>query len=265
MAAQYGLIADQAREASRQFGANQAMTAAQMAAQYGLSGEQARETSRQFGASQGMTAAQLMAQYGLSADQANEMSRQFSQDQTMRNAQTGAQYGLASLQMGQGDRQFGANYGLDAIGRQLQGLQQQSGISRDQLQAQMDIANNQGIMGGLQRGIESEGIAADRQAFDDEWQFPYKQVQYMQSLLDGMPLAAQNATYQQPGALSEFSGITGGIMSIFEDLFPSAPTTPNPTTPTPTDNNGTGGDLSVGTSGGANVVDQGLDFGPFPA
>jgi hypothetical protein len=228
------LQAQLGRESSRQAEGQQAMTAAQLAAQYGLSADQAREASRQFGSGQAMTAAQLAAQYGLSADQANEASRQFAQDQAMRNAQTGAQYGLAGLQMGQVDRQFGATQGLASLAQQLAGAQAQGSLSRNQLQSQMDILNNMGIMGGIQRGIESEGLGADKAAFDEEWQFPYKQVQFMQSLLDGMPLAAQNTTYQQPGALSEFGGTLGGIMSIFKDLQGSAASNPPPT-----DNNGT--------------------------
>ena len=47
-------------------------------------------------------------------------------------------------------------------------------------------------MGATQRGIESEGITADRLQFEEERDFPYKQVQYMQSLLQGLPIEAQS-------------------------------------------------------------------------
>ena len=47
-------------------------------------------------------------------------------------------------------------------------------------------------MGAVERGIESEGITADRLQFEEERDFPYKQVQYMQSLLQGLPIAAQS-------------------------------------------------------------------------
>lgn len=166
-------------------------------------------------------------------DRAGQM---FTSDQARR---------LAADQASEQSRQFGSTQGLASLAQQLAAAQAQGNLGRNELQAQMDLANNQGIMGGIQRGIESEGIAADRQAFDDEWQFPYKQVQFMQSLLQGMPLGAQNATYQQPGALSEFSGTASGIMSIFNDLFgdnqsdtPATPTVPDLATP-PIDNNGT--------------------------
>ena len=47
------------------------------------------------------------------------------------------------------------------------------------LSALRDIAD----MGATQRGITSEGITADKTQFEEERDFPYKQTQYMQSLL----------------------------------------------------------------------------------
>ena len=47
-------------------------------------------------------------------------------------------------------------------------------------------------LGAVQRGIESEGITADRLQFGEERDFPYKQVQYMQSLVQGLPIEAQS-------------------------------------------------------------------------
>jgi hypothetical protein len=60
-------------------------------------------------------------------------------------------------------------------------------------------------LGGVQRGIESEGIAADKAQFEEARLNPYKMVQFQQSLLSGLPLAAQS--YNIPGAsnLQQFS------------------------------------------------------------
>jgi hypothetical protein len=46
--------------------------------------------------------------------------------------------------------------------------------------------------GAIDRGIESEGIAADKTQFEEARANPYKMVQYQQSLLTGLPLAAQS-------------------------------------------------------------------------
>lgn len=72
--------------------------------------------------------------------------------------------------------------------------------------------------GGTQRGIESEGIAADIAQFEEERDFPYKQVQYMQSLLQGLPLATQSYSYQEPSGLSTLLGGAGGILGLLKNF-----------------------------------------------
>ena len=74
-------------------------------------------------------------------------------------------------------------------------------------------------MGATQRGIESEGITADRLQFEEERDFPYKQVQYMQSLLQGLPIEAQSYSYQQPSKLSNILGTSGGLLELYDNLF----------------------------------------------
>jgi hypothetical protein len=95
----------------------------------------------------------------------------------------------------------------------------------------------QGEAGQAQRAIEQEGIAADLKEFETQREFPYKQVQYQQSLLQGLPLAAQTYSYSQPSALSEILSGSGGIMDLYDRIFPTekpAATTPAATTPAAT-------------------------------
>jgi len=75
--------------------------------------------------------------------------------------------------------------------------------------------------GATQRGIETEGIQADRLQFEEERDFPYKQVQYMQSLLQGLPIETQSYSYAQPSKLSNLLGTTGGMMELYDTLFPT--------------------------------------------
>ena len=75
--------------------------------------------------------------------------------------------------------------------------------------------------GAEQRAIEGEGIARDYEQFREERDFPYKQVQYMQSLLQGLPIEAQSYSYAQPSKLSNLLGTAGGMMELYETLFPS--------------------------------------------
>jgi hypothetical protein len=55
--------------------------------------------------------------------------------------------------------------------------------------------------------------------FEEERDFPYKQVQYMQSLLQGLPIAAQSYSYAQPSALSEVLSGAGGLSELYDTLF----------------------------------------------
>jgi hypothetical protein len=75
--------------------------------------------------------------------------------------------------------------------------------------------------GQLQRDVTSEGIAADRAQFEEERDYPFKQVQYMQSLLQGLPIEAQSYSYAQPSALSELASTSGGLSALYDKLFPN--------------------------------------------
>ena len=76
-----------------------------------------------------------------------------------------------------------------------------------------------GEMGATQRGIESEGITADRLQFEEERDFPYKQVQYMQSLLSGLPISAQSYNYQEPGYLAKLGADATDVEGFLTKLF----------------------------------------------
>ena len=93
------------------------------------------------------------------------------------------------------------------------------GATADAQNYGMGALQRQAEMGNAQRQIEQEGIAADRAQFEEERDYPYKQVQYQQSLLQGLPLQAQSYTYSQPSALSEFMSGSGGISQLYDMLF----------------------------------------------
>jgi hypothetical protein len=103
---------------------------------------------------------------------------------------------------------------------------QQFNTEQDRQAAAQTAANTYGLagltkqaeLGGIERGIEQAGIEADRMQFEEERDFPYKQVQYMQSLLQGLPVAAQSYSYMQPSELSNLMQTTGGIGRLFDIL-----------------------------------------------
>jgi hypothetical protein len=90
--------------------------------------------------------------------------------------------------------------------RQMQAARQAQQYGLEGLAAQMGG-------GATQRDIEQQGITSDIKQFEEERDYPYKQVQFLQSLFQGMPLAT--TTYQQP----EASGL-GQFASVFATLTP---------------------------------------------
>jgi hypothetical protein len=96
------------------------------------------------------------------------------------------------------ENQFGANLGL-------QGLQTGIGGANTASQIGLNNLNTQANLGNVQRGIESEGIAADKAQFEEARKDPYTKLQFQQSMLNGLPIAAQNYNMSQPSALTQFS------------------------------------------------------------
>ena len=82
-----------------------------------------------------------------------------------------------------------------------------------------DVLAGQGDAGGIQRAIEAEGIAADMSQFQQERDDPYKKVQYMQSLLQGLPVEALTREYVEPSDLATILGYAGSGANILGDLF----------------------------------------------
>ena len=85
-----------------------------------------------------------------------------------------------------------------------------------------DVLDAQLGAGGTQRGILGEGIAADYKQFIEERDYPLKTAQYMQSLLQELPLASQ--TYQYVANDPVDAGIAGvqtgvDLVTTLKDIF----------------------------------------------
>ena len=93
------------------------------------------------------------------------------------------------------------------------------------LQSQ-DLTNKYGLaaieeqskLGGTQRGIMSEGIAADKAQFEEERADPFKKVQFQQSLLQGLPTAAQSYTPAQTSALQDLMATGSMTTAMYKQL-----------------------------------------------
>jgi hypothetical protein len=171
------------------------MTAAQLMAQYGMSAQQAQEASRQFGASTGLAGATTAGQQSLEAQRANQLSG-------IEAARANQAAALQAAQAAEASRQFGAGFGLKTV---------------DQL------AN----LGGVQRGITSEGLAADKAQFEEERNFAYEMPKYQLSLLSGLPTGATTTATNQDAIMSMNQQVSGlaGLYKTLANLgqAPAAP------------------------------------------
>ena len=100
---------------------------------------------------------------------------------------------MAAQQANEQSRQFGSGLGLQTL-------------------AQM------GAMGQTQRDIEAQGIAADLAQFQEERDYPYKMLQFRQSLLQGLPLNTQGSTLPGTNTLQDASAGAVGVIDSLKKL-----------------------------------------------
>ena len=126
------------------------------------------------------------------------------------------------------EAQFGATFGLQGLQTGIQGAQAQAQAGA--LQSQADLANLRGTLeaGGVERGIESEGIAADKAQFEEARLNPYKMLQFQQSLLSGLPLAAQSYSIPGQSNLQQFAGGATTIQQLLDILSGKTTATKKP-------------------------------------
>ena len=82
----------------------------------------------------------------------------------------------------------------------------------------LDVLRAQQTGGGIQRGIEQEGIAADLAQFEEERDYDKNNTLYMQSLLQGLPLETQTYSYSEPSGLQNVAGGVQDITNILDTL-----------------------------------------------
>lgn len=72
--------------------------------------------------------------------------------------------------------------------------------------------------GQQQRGIEQEGITADYNEFLTQRDYPQRQVQFLQSMLQGLPISTVTNTPAQMSGIGQLSSTIGGLGSLLEAI-----------------------------------------------
>jgi hypothetical protein len=141
----------------------------------------------------------LGAGYATAYDKAQQA---FAQDQArkIQEAQYGTDVGLRGLQAGLQAAQTQGELGGAATRYGLENIKQLAGL------------------GGVQRGIEAEGIAADRAQFEEARLNPFKMLQFQQSLLSGLPLASQSLYQPGQSNLQQFASGATTVQALLKSL-----------------------------------------------
>jgi hypothetical protein len=138
----------------------------------------------------------------LDVQKAREQAGQFGYGQTADQAKTAADLALRASTANQSAAltasQINSAAASAADTNRLQALLGQGNLGLSQL-------NQLTTLGGIERGIESEGIAADKTQFEEARLNPFNMIQFEQSLLSGMPLTAQSYNMPSQSDLQQFA------------------------------------------------------------
>jgi hypothetical protein len=80
-----------------------------------------------------------------------------------------------------------------------------------------DLAKMMTDIGGIQRGITSEGVAADLAEFNQQRDYPYKQLQFQRDMISGLPTGSVTNTPSQLSGIAQLFASTGGVDKFLKD------------------------------------------------
>jgi hypothetical protein len=121
-------------------------------------------------------------------------------DKAMGQFNTEQGRGLETQKATEASRQYSSEFGLKSLA---------------------DLARQ----GEVQRGITSEGIAADKKQFEEQRDYPMQAAQYKLNLLQGLPIGA-NTTSVDQDAISSLNSKIAGLAGLYETLNKLAVTKP---------------------------------------
>lgn len=113
-------------------------------------------------------------------------------DKAMAQFNTQAQRDLEEQKAAEASRQYSADFGAKSIA---------------------DLAK----LGEVQRGIDAEGIKAEKAAFEEERAYPFSMLDYRRKMLEGLPIGASSTTPNTTG-LSEITSRINDLESLYRNL-----------------------------------------------
>ena len=183
----------------------------------------------------------LQPQYDAARRQSEIQAQNLQSQYGKAGAYGGSRQGIAETELQRGllDRMSGITGkgyqdAFTAAQNQFNTEQDQQMAAANQAQRYgLDVLREQQTGGATQRGIESQGIAADIAQFEQERDYDKNNTLFMQSLLQGLPLETQSYSYVEPSGLQTLAGGATDIQSILDLLNPASKAAAGGTAATP--------------------------------
>jgi hypothetical protein len=116
-----------------------------------------------------------------------------------------------------GEAQYGTDFGLKALQGQLGAAQAQSGLAQSEFDLGLKGLAAQMGAGDVQRGAEKENVAAQLAQWQEAQKYPYEQLKFKQSMIQGLPVSTSTTT-PTTSMFSDLMGGIGGLLGLYKDL-----------------------------------------------
>jgi hypothetical protein len=116
---------------------------------------------------------------------------------------------MQAQQLGEQSKQYGAGYGMQGLQTAIQGAGQLGALGGQEFAQGMDINKLQNAYGGQQQALQQQGLTQAYQDFQNQQNYPYKQLGFMSDMIRGLPLGQQSTrqVYEaEPGLGSQLVG-----------------------------------------------------------
>ena len=147
--------------------------------------------------------------------QAQGLNQSFQQAQAQFNADQARR--MQAQQLGEQSRQYGAGLGLQGLQTGLQAAGTLGQLGGQQFQQGMDINKLQSAYGGMEQAQRQKDLDIAYQNFQNQQNYPYKQLGFMSDLLRGTPTGSSSVTnmYQPQGSgLQDIAGLGMGMYGL---------------------------------------------------
>lgn len=169
------------------------------------------------GSRSGLVEAERQRNLGMQQGDIRAKGYQTAYEQAANQFNQDSSRGLQAQQLGEQSRQYGAGLGMQGLQTALQGAGQLGALGGQQFQQGMDINKLQNAYGGQQQALQQQGLTQAYEDFQNQQNYPYKQLGFMSDMVRGLPLGQQTTKtmYEpNPGMAQQIGALGMGAYGL---------------------------------------------------